>query len=332
MVEILKKQWFVILVSFTLLCFIVFVSWDTNKGKLQGKKVDGLQIVSSVDDTNVSADELYDLMKKSIGNSVILTLFQNAVIAQSVETTPDLESEAKLLQEKLLKSAKSQYPTTYKTVLAEQLNRLGFESGDLYEYCLTSVKSTKMQDDYISANLDALFTPVYEEKKSRVVSHILIKMTDASNPTEEELAKIKTVEEALASGKDFAEVAKEYSEDTSSATAGGSIGYVDSDSSLVPPFLEASLALEKGQVSEWVKITDSSLGNYQGWHLIKVVENDKTALMENADIKDALYSALNKADSKMFYKILWENAKKLNIEYADENIKAELLEFMGIEE
>lgn len=332
MVEILKKQWFVILVSFTLLCFIVFVSWDTNKGKLQGKKVDGLQIVSSVDDTNVSADELYDLMKKSIGNSVILTLFQNAVIAQSVETTPDLESEAKLLQEKLLKSAKSQYPTTYKTVLAEQLNRLGFESGDLYEYCLTSVKSTKMQDDYISANLDALFTPVYEEKKSRVVSHILIKMTDASNPTEEELAKIKAVEEALASGKDFAEVAKEYSEDTSSATAGGSIGYVDSDSSLVPPFLEASLALEKGQVSEWVKITDSSLGNYQGWHLIKVVENDKTALMENADIKDALYSALNKADSKMFYKILWENAKKLNIEYADENIKAELLEFMGIEE
>ncbi|MDE6475726.1 MAG: peptidylprolyl isomerase [Erysipelotrichaceae bacterium] len=332
MVEILKKQWFVILVSFTLLCFIVFVSWDTNKGKLQGKKVDGLQIVSSVDDTNVSADELYDLMKKSIGNSVTLTLFQNAVIAQSVETTPDLESEAKLLQEKLLKSAKSQYPTTYKTVLAEQLNRLGFESGDLYEYCLTSVKSTKMQDDYISANLDALFTPVYEEKKSRVVSHILIKMTDASNPTEEELAKVKAVEEALASGKDFAEVAKEYSEDTSSATAGGSIGYVDSDSSLVPPFLEASLALEKGQVSEWVKITDSSLGNYQGWHLIKVVENDKTALMENADIKDALYSALNKADSKMFYKILWENAKKLNIEYADENIKAELLEFMGIEE
>ncbi|MDE6196038.1 MAG: peptidylprolyl isomerase, partial [Erysipelotrichaceae bacterium] len=312
--------------------FIVFVTWDTNKGKLQGKKANGLQIVSSVDDTNVSADELYDLMKKSIGKSVMLTYFQNAVIAQAVETTPDLESEAKLLQENLLKSAKSQYPTTYKTVLAEQLNRLGFESGDLYEYCLTSAKSTKMQDDYISANLDALFTPVYEEKKSRVVSHILIKMTDASNPTEEELAKVKAVEDALASGKDFAEVAKEYSEDTSSATAGGSIGYVDSDSSLVPPFLEASLALEKGQVSEWVKITDSSLGNYQGWHLIKVVENDKTALMENADIKDALYSALNKADSKLFYKILWENAKKLDIEYADENIKAELLKFMDIEE
>lgn len=332
MVEILKKQWFVVLVSFTLLCFIVFVTWDTNKGKLQGKKANGLQIVSSVDDTNVSADELYDLMKKSIGKSVMLTYFQNAVIAQAVETTPDLESEAKLLQENLLKSAKSQYPTTYKTVLAEQLNRLGFESGDLYEYCLTSAKSTKMQDDYISANLDALFTPVYEEKKSRVVSHILIKMTDASNPTEEELAKVKAVEDALASGKDFAEVAKEYSEDTSSATAGGSIGYVDSDSSLVPPFLEASLALEKGQVSEWVKITDSSLGNYQGWHLIKVVENDKTALMENADIKNALYSALNKADSKLFYKILWENAKKLDIEYADENIKAELLKFMDIEE
>lgn len=332
MVEILKKQWFVVLVSFTLLCFVVFVIWDTNKGKIQGKKVNGSQIVASFDETNLSADELYDLMEKSIGNAVMLTYFQNAVINQAVETTADLESEAKILQEQLLKSAKSQYPTTYKAVLAEQMKRYGFEEDELYEYCLTSVKNQKMQKDYMDEHMDALFTPIHEEKKSRVVSHILVKMEDAANPTETELAKVQAIEEALAAGRDFADIAKEYSDDVSSGAYGGSIGYVDSDSSLVDPFLEKALELGKDEVSGWVKITDSSLGNYQGWHLIKVTETDKTAIMENTDFKEDIYTAIQNADTKLAYKILWENAKKLNIEYANDEIKTGLLKYMEIEE
>ncbi len=332
MVEILKKQWFVVLVSFTLLCFVVFVVWDTNKGKIQGKKVNGSQIVASFDETNLSADELYDLMKKSVGNAIMFTHFQNAVVNQVVETTADLESEAKLLQDRILQNAKSQNPTTYKKVVAEQMKKYGFPEDGLYDYALITVKNQKMQREYIDEHMDALFTPIYEEKKSRTVSHILVKMADASNPTEEELAKVKAVEEALAAGRDFADIAKEYSDDVSSGASGGSIGYVDSDSSLVSAFLEKSLALGKDEVSDWVKITDSKQGNYQGWHMIKVTETDKAALMENSDAKEGIYSAIQKADTKLVYKILWENAKKLNIEYANDDIKAALLKYMEIEE
>ena len=42
-------------------------------------------------------------------------------------------------------------------------------------------------------------------------------------------------------------------DDTTSAVQEGSIGYVDKDSSLVKPFLDACLLLEEGQVSEWIE-------------------------------------------------------------------------------
>ena len=78
-----------------------------------------------------------------------------------------------------------------------------------------------------------------------------------------------TFEDALAEGRSFEDVAKEFSDDTGSAANGGSLGFSDADTSYVTEFLEAALKLNQGEISEWVIHDGSASGGYSGYHLIR---------------------------------------------------------------
>lgn len=333
MIDILKKQWFVVLIACILIFFGIYVIYDTNKGKLPGKKVDGLSLVASIDEGNVTADTLYSELDASVGDSYLAVFFRKAVVDQSVETTDDLKSEAKLQADQILASYQQQYPTDYKKQIGDILKNYGYQSADdLESYMLMVAKNQKLEADYYDSKLDELFSPIYDAKQSRSVSHILVKMEDSANPTEEESAKVKKIEEALAAGTSFEDVAKEYSDDTTSGAEGGSIGYVDSDSQLVKPFLEKALELGKNEVSDWVKVTTTESGSYSGWHMIKVNETDKTALEENENIKEGIYEAIAKANETIGYEVIWQAAQKLDMQFPDESIKTRIMNYMGIKE
>ncbi|WZU02907.1 hypothetical protein MGH68_08675 [Erysipelothrix sp. D19-032] len=51
--------------------------------------------------------------------------------------------------------------------------------------------------DYVNANKETYLDPYVEASSPRMVSHILIKMTDSKNPTTEEQAKIDKVNAQL---------------------------------------------------------------------------------------------------------------------------------------
>ena len=113
-----------------------------------------------------------------------------------------------------------------------------------------------MQNDYISKHLDELFTPIYKEKKSRTVSHILIKMEDANKPTKKELEKVQKVEDAL-KGVTALRMSLKNTVMTGSASDGGYLGYMDSDTSYVDSFKNAAFKL-KAKGSDWVKESNDS--------------------------------------------------------------------------
>lgn len=328
MIEILKKQWFVVLIAVILIVFLVFSIWDTNKGKLPGKSVDGKDLIAAVDETNITADDVFTKLLASAGDDLMYTRFQDAVADQAIETDSDLKSEAKLQKEAIEANAKSSNPTGYKDALQQQLDALGYK--DLEEYCLLSSKTKKLLYSYMDDHMSELFTPIFTEKKSRIVSHILIKMEDSANPTEEELAKVKSVEDAFAAGTSFEDIAKEYSDD-SSAALGGLVGYVDSDSGLVEDFKTTALGLEKGTVSDWVKVAST---NYQGWHKIIVLENEQDAIVDydNETVKNGVYQAIMTANENLDKKIIWEKSVDLNVTYANDDIKKQLMDYMGIKE
>lgn len=335
MIDILKKQWFVVMIALILIIFGVYVIYDTNRGKLPGKKVDGNALVASLEGANFTANDLYDKIDEVKGDELLATLFQQAVILEYVETTDDLKSEAKLQADQITASMQQQDATNYRKNIATSLQNMGFDGDDLEGFTMLTVKNNKLLTDYFDANLDTLFTPIHASKKSRLVSHILVKMEDSANPTEEELAKVKQVEDALAAGDAFADVAKQYSDDTGSGAEGGSVGYVDSDNSgsLVTPFHKQAMALSKGETSEWVKVSSTdSKDSYSGWHLIQVTETDKDAIVADENAKDSIYTAISNANKNIGYKVVWEASKTLNVEFPDEEVKTRIMNYLGVKE
>ncbi|NJN68774.1 MAG: peptidylprolyl isomerase [Chloroflexaceae bacterium] len=87
----------------------------------------------------------------------------------------------------------------------------------------------------------------------------------------ERKAEAESLAEQLRGGADFAELAREYSDDPGSRENGGDVGYFDKEgdssrgSTYDPNFVQAALALEEGQISEPVRTPF-------GWHIIEVTE------------------------------------------------------------
>ena len=115
----------------------------------------------------------------------------------------------------------------------------------------------------------------YEQEKARFVepdqrlaSHILVRVaTDADAATqkaaEQKAAQLAT--QAKAAGADFAALARANSDDTGSKEAGGDLGWVEKNGTMVKPFEDALFAMQAAGVSAPVK-TD------YGWHVIQLRE------------------------------------------------------------
>ncbi len=93
------------------------------------------------------------------------------------------------------------------------------------------------------------------------VRHILIKPSEIlSDEQAQELAK--SLRKRALAGEEFAELAREYSEDIGSAAEGGDLGWT-SPGQMVPEFEEAVAATDIGKVSEPVR-------TQFGWHILRV--------------------------------------------------------------
>ena len=101
----------------------------------------------------------------------------------------------------------------------------------------------------------------YTSDQYRDTSHILIKV-DSDEAADVALARITEIRERIESGEDFADLAREFSEDPGSANQGGSLGEVERGV-MVPTFEAALFSMEVGQLSQPVKTPF-------GWHLIKL--------------------------------------------------------------
>ncbi|MDE2136368.1 MAG: peptidylprolyl isomerase [Gammaproteobacteria bacterium] len=131
------------------------------------------------------------------------------------------------------------------------------------ELKLDSLESTLTVSD---ADLHAQ----YEKEKSQLATpekrrarHILIPV---SSPNDD-AAALKEAQDLFAqakAGKDFGELARQYSKDPGSAPSGGDLGFADK-STFVPPFAEALFSMKPGEIRGPVK-------TQFGYHIIKLEE------------------------------------------------------------
>ena len=122
-------------------------------------------------------------------------------------------------------------------------------------------------------------------------SHILFKNTQKSGPEFEQIKrKAETVLNAAKKGKDFAQLAKQYSED-GSASNGGDLGFFGRGR-MVPEFENVAFALQVDEISNLVT-------SQFGFHIIKVLEKQVARTQDFEEVKGFISSSLSseKAES-----------------------------------
>lgn len=138
-------------------------------------------------------------------------------------------------------------------------------------------EAKKYYDDY----------PAYFQQPARVrASHIMARFASSADQSKKDEAR-KKIEEAMKrikSGDDFATVAKEISEDTSTRDNGGDLDYF-SKGQLLQPIEDAAFALKIGEISDIVE-TGS------GYHIVKLTDKKDAGKIGYEEVKNDIIDSL----------------------------------------
>ena len=183
---------------------------------------------------------------------------------------------------------------------AIEMAREGILSDAAREHFLQSVKVSDQE-------LRELYQKDKAQSEEVRIRHILIQTEDApmksgaaghpALPEPEARKKLQDIRQRILAGADFAEMAKQYSEDLATAASGGDMGVIQRDK-VVPPIVNAAYSLEPGQVSDII-LTPS------GVEIIKV-EAKRSKSFEK--VKSDLETQLRQAKAAEIVKHLVENS------------------------
>jgi len=138
-------------------------------------------------------------------------------------------------------------------------------------------------------------------------SHILITVPPDGDAAvkAEALAKATSVLKSARGGKDFAALAKEFSQDPGSAAQGGDLGFFAAGQ-MVPQFSDAAFKLKPGTISDVVE-------TQFGYHIIKVIEKrpGRTVKLEEArpQIEKQLQQSNRNRETAAFVQSLRQKGK-----------------------
>lgn len=127
----------------------------------------------------------------------------------------------------------------------------------------------------------------FEKPPQRKAAHILV------NDDADAQDKLSAIQERLANGESFAELAKEYSQDPGSAEQGGDLGLVNSGD-MVEEFDEALFSMEEGEISEPVK-------SEFGYHIIKLEEIKESRIPEFEEVKSEIVQELQAKQAQTLF-------------------------------
>ncbi|WP_419959587.1 foldase protein PrsA [Psychrobacillus sp. BM2] len=234
------------------------------------------ETVATVNGEEISKEDLTKILMKQYGVEALDVLITNKIFKMEADSA-GLTVEEKDIQAELAELIETYGgQEEYEAVL--EANNI--EEKALLENISTYQLQTKVMEKVVNISDEDLATyfeenkTTYEQTEQVEASHILV--------ADEATAKEVIIK--LNEGSDFAELASEYSTDTSSNTNGGSLGYFGAGE-MVKEFEEVAFEMEIDEISEPVE-------SEYGFHIIKVTgkQDAKEAVYE--DIKEEVYDNL----------------------------------------
>jgi peptidyl-prolyl cis-trans isomerase D len=236
--------------------------------------------------------------EESLRRSIIELRLQRVVTANEIVTDAEVEETYRQRRRKVkiefVKFDSERFLSRAKPS-DEQLQQL-FESEN-FRYQLPETRSLKL----LRADDTKLPEPeIAEEELKRYYArnranyqfpervrtrHILFMTMEKSEEETKELeAKAQEVLKQIQDGADFAELAKEHSDDPASGENGGDLGWV-TRGQMDPEFEKGTFALEAGETSDLVKSTF-------GYHIIRADEKEDPRTRPFAEVQDEVREAV----------------------------------------
>lgn len=311
------------------LCSLLAITTITT-GCGKEAKLDDNTTAVSLKGAKITATDYYNEIKTS-NISKLVDIIDHQLFD---EKYPSNDEEDKSVKEQI-NQIKETYGSNETMYLSAIQQYFGVSSEDeLEEMLRLEYKRNEAVEDYIKDALsDREIENYYNENIIGDIkaSHILIKPDVDSDATDEEKQKAenKAKKEAekiikkLKDGEDFAKLAKEYSDDTSTAKDGGNLGYFNTDD-MDENFMDAVKKLNNNEY------TKEPVKTQYGYHIIlKVDQKDKPKLKEvKDDIKTTLANAKLDGNSTLHYQTLIDIREKNNIKWQDDKLEKQYNELM----
>ena len=288
--------------------------------------------VVKTDEGKITADALYENLRDKYGISVLVDMIDHQLFDEMYKTD-DTEEETINAQ---IEQMKSQYNNDEEAFQAAITQYLGVEDEDeLREMLSLEYKRNLAIEEHVKNSVtDDEIQKYYDDEVigDMKVRHILIKpeTTDDMSTEEQTEAEEKAKKEAedlikkLDDGADFEELAKEYSDDTGSASDGGLIDYFNKDDNMDEAFLNASIDLEEG------KYTEEPVQSSFGYHIILKLDQKKKPKLNKVknDIIETLAEEKLNEDAALRYNALIEIREEAGIKFNDDSLKKDYDELM----
>ncbi len=232
------------------------------------------EAVATVNGEEITRDALYEAMLTTGGRDVLDRLIMNQLVIQEAKKQGIVVSEAEVTEEiqkvidesfngmvEFFHQTLSEYGVTEEIVREELRTELFLRKIAESELDITE----EDEREYFAANQTAF--NIVEQVEAR---HILLdNMEEAEN-----------VIQMLEEGKDFGELAGEYSTDQSSAIQGGYLGFFERGR-MVPEFEEVAFSLGKGERSAVVE-------SQFGYHIIEVLDREEAREVTFEEVRDTV--------------------------------------------
>jgi peptidyl-prolyl cis-trans isomerase SurA len=238
-------------------------------------------------------------LRKKLRSDVLNMLIDKRLIQQKVkelniqigeeelrQAVEDVKKQNNLSQDALIGALLNQGITfdQYKAQLKEQLERLRLMSMEVKAKIQVSEREMR---EYYDAN-----KAQYSEDESYRARHIFFKIPKNASADEVKnaMARAATVLAEARSGKDFTELAKKNSDESTAAKDGGDLGMFKKGD-MLPEIESAVIAMKQGEISELVSTP-------AGFHIIKLEEKTPAKAKPFETVKAGIEEIIYKKKSE----------------------------------
>lgn len=286
---------------------VVILIWPDRIAKLEN----GLEPVASIDGLTVTAEDLYEDMKKIYSVNNLLDIIDNKILEEKYPETDEMNTELNDQAEKYY----NMYNQYYGYSKEEFLTKNGFGSERAFiEYLRLQYRRTQYTDDYIKEQItDKEIEKYYEDKVYGDINtkHILVKVSSSATDEEKKEAEnlAKEIITKLNEGKSFDEVKDEYKDKITYEE----LGYKAYNASLESAYMEAMQKLENNSY------TKEPVQTSYGYHVIyRIDQKEKPALEDvKEEIITSLVSEHKSEDTSVQYKALEKMREDAKLKFTD---------------